>query len=200
MKKLFGLITVFVMAIIFNACGSTPSVPSFSVFGNYPGIDNTLVYFSTFTGQGVEYMSACIITNPSDLKNVATLNYSSSNADSILSTWQNQYNAVTIASNMSILRADIAMFDIPKDIQNIGILLVGGSVGKYHTVQYFVLEIDMETDMQGFAFTLNANSTEQNITRLNGEEIEKQYNSPLYKRYGWQKFKDQKPQVGFIVM
>jgi hypothetical protein len=104
MKKFLGLIAVFGTAIIFYACASTPAAPSFLTFGDYPSVGNTLVYFSAFTGRGVEYMSTCIITNPNDLENVAALNYNNDNADSILSTWQNQYNAVTIASNMSVLR------------------------------------------------------------------------------------------------
>ncbi|MDR1903510.1 MAG: hypothetical protein LBQ88_14695 [Treponema sp.] len=200
MKKIPSIIILFATVTMFIACANTPAAPQFSTFANYPSANHTLVFFTTFDGQGVEYMNACIITNPSDLESAATLNYDNNNADSVLETWQNQYNAVTIASNLSVLRADVAMFDLPKNIQNVGILLVGGSAGKYHTVQYFVLEIDPETDRQGFAFTLNANSTEQDIDRLSAEELETRYSALRYKRYGWQKFKDQKPQVGFIVM
>jgi hypothetical protein len=184
--------------IILGACFTAPSIPSFSFFESYPSGSNTLVYFSVVNGQGIEYMSACIISNPSDLKDVAVLDYSDTYADSILSVWQNQYNAVTIVSNISILRSDVAMFDLPGDIHSVGILLVGGSGGKYHTIRYFVVDINSEIDRQGFVFTLDANSIEQNIIRLNSEEIKKSYNSSLYKRYGWQKSKDKKQQIGFI--
>jgi hypothetical protein len=201
MKKPFGVCTIFAVAIIFTACGTTaPAVPPFSVFESYPDADSTLVYFTTVSGIGVEYMYACIITNPDDLENVSRLNYANIDPASMLSTWQNQYNAVTIASNMRVLRTDVAMFNLPKDIRRVGVLLVGGSVGTYHTVQHFVLEIDPETARQGFMFTLNVDSVEQKIFRFSGEEIEREYNSPLYKRYGWQKVKDRNPQVGFIVM
>jgi len=199
MKRFFVLVLLSGMLVVFFACASAPRTPAFSTFENYPSEDNTLVFFTVMSGQGVYQAIMCIITNPDDLIEVAALEYNNvTNGNSLLSIWQDRYNAVIMRSDMSVLRTDVSMFDLPKEIGNVGILLVG-LTDKNHNVQFYNLEIDHKIDRQGFSLLMNANTNEPEITRLNSEEMEKRYNSSLYNRYGWQNMKGQKPQIGFII-
>jgi hypothetical protein len=193
-------IFIVIITVVFGACVSTPSVPQFSFFNNYPTDDNTLVFFRAVGGVGMKLIDTCIITNPADLEIVAELNYDDPEPISILRKWRLDLNAVTIIYNIDVVRSDVAMFDLPNDIKEVGILLYGGygEYGSSRKVQFFKLPINHEEKRQGFVFTLGIDTIEPEIKKLSNDELENEYKA-FYRRYAFQNDKNNKPQVGFIV-
>jgi hypothetical protein len=191
-------IFVVIITVILGACVSTSSVPQFSYFNNYPTDGNTLVFFRAVSGGGIRLIDACIITNPADLEIVTELNYDDPDSISILRKWRLDLNAVTILYNIDVIRSDVAMFNLPNDIKEVGILLYGGGLDGSTKVQFFILPINHEEKRQGFVFTLGIDTVEPDIQKLSNDELENEYNS-FYRRYAFQNDKNNKPQIGFIV-
>jgi hypothetical protein len=194
--KSFVFVTIIIF--VFGACTSTPSVPQFSSFNDYPTDDHTLVFFRAVGGMDIRLIDACIITNPVDLEIVKKLNYDDPDSISILRKWRLDLNAVTILYNIDVIRSDIAMFNLPIHINNVGILLYGGSNGPSKKVQFFELPINHEERRQGFVFKLGMDTIEPNIRKLSNDELENEYNS-FYRRYAFQNDRKNRSQVGFII-
>ena len=192
-------IFVVIITVLFGACVSTPSVPPrFSFFNNYPTDDNTLVFFRAVGGVGMRFINACIITNPADLEIASELNYDDPEPISILQKWRLDLNAVTIVYNIDVVRSDVAMFDLPNDIKEVGILLYGGEYGLSKKIVFLKLPIDHEEKRQGFVFIFGMDTVEPDIRKLSYDKLENEYNS-FYRRYAFQNDKNNKPQIGFII-
>jgi hypothetical protein len=203
LKKEFFMkrfIYVVIITVVLGACVITPSVPRFSFFNNYPTGDNTLVFFRAVGDVGIRFIDAFIITNPADLEIASELNYDEPELISILRKWRLDLNAVTIVFNIDVVRSDVAMFDLPNDIKEVGILLYGGygEYGLSKKVVFLKLPIDHEENRQGFVFVLGSETVEPDIRKLSNDKLENEYNS-FYRRYAFQNNKNNKPQIGFII-
>jgi len=191
-------IIILMISFFMWACTSAPSVPQFSSFSDYPTDNHTMVFFRAIGGKGISLIDTCIITNPTDLETVKEFNYDDPDQISILRKWRIDLNAVTILYNIDVIRSDVAMFNLPTEINEVGILLYGGSGGQSNKVQFFVLPIDHEDRRQGFVFELSIDTVEPDIRKLSNDELENEYNS-FYRRYAFQNDKNNKPQIGFIM-
>jgi len=194
-------IFIIMVTVVFFSCTSAPSVPPFSFFDNYPTEGSTLTFFRTIGGDNIRFVDTCIITNPADLEELKSLSYD----DPSLflphyRKWRLDFNAVTLLYDIGVVRSDIAMFNLPNDIKEVGIFLYGGvgAYGQDKIVQSFILQINHDEKRQGFVFTLENDSNKTNINRLSNNELEEEYRS-FYKRYAFQNDKKNKSQIGFIV-